>query len=555
MPVIDPTAPAKLSDASTLVTAVAAADRVVMLRPGQNVTSTVRQVADYVATTLPLAYVHTYRYRTQAEAAANYGGETLDQLDFNDLYFFARVVVEFWRDNPADTTEAYRRMDLLATYDPAADSAHQGYRTAGGRAAGDARIGLKLVKLTDPAATGVLAYSAQDATITAAGVPRYYDAGDGQGVLFYASTGPLPAPVPAPLGHPGGGWALITKPPVPGAGPTAPATSGGSGAPLPPVSFSNQLSLTITHNLGYTPVTQLYDSTGVGFDGPAQEVDLNTLRFDFANPTSGKVIFGGGGPGGLGAGAAYDDTAIKQRLGATTATDPALPVSRLPVSYAATGQQTDGYMTQKAVTDELNKRVNQAAVIAANGTVTLYPTSAAGVAALTSDSLLVLRGAQADNVNLSGVGTVDLAGASLALELAPLPYLGAQAGPSLVRGGYVNHRVGIYRQSVESSVRLEDLTGGESGFVQLLALKSAPQGTTSGPKTTATLARYRQRKTRFSGNEGGVFSFQQREDSAHAMDLHLVDCDISCTIGPIFSGLFHPDSRIYISRHDQAGFG
>lgn len=177
------------------------------------------QTADLVATfgSALLPALQTFRFRTRAEADAAYGGQVLEEIDYATLFCYAHVLVEFYREDPTDPAEGPHQQELLAVYDPS-PTAKKGYRTAGGKVVGDAMIGLRLVKLTDPAATGVLAYDAQDATITKADIPRYYDAADGQGVLFYASTGPLPVPVPAPQGNTGGGWALLDKPAVPGGG-------------------------------------------------------------------------------------------------------------------------------------------------------------------------------------------------------------------------------------------------------------------------------------------------------------------------------------------------
>jgi hypothetical protein len=165
------------------------------------------------------AYVHTFRFRTQAEAVGHDGGETLDQLKYSTLYTYAHVLVEFWREDPTDTTEIPHGQELIAVYDPDAPAERMGWRTSGGAAANAGQIGLKLVKVTDPAATGVLPYDPNQPV--AATQLRYYDAQDGQGALFYQAQQDLAVPVPAPVpGQTNANWAPAARPPVPGTSPT-----------------------------------------------------------------------------------------------------------------------------------------------------------------------------------------------------------------------------------------------------------------------------------------------------------------------------------------------
>jgi hypothetical protein len=184
---------------------------------------TAEQLVEYLRTKLgasSLQALHTFRFRTQAEAVGNYGGETLDQLDYSTLFTAARVLVELWRDNPADLTSGViYGQELIAVYDPNADAQHQGWRTSGGAAANAGQIGLKLVKIENPNAVVVRQYDA--AQVVAKGEVRYYD--DGQGVQFYEAVRDLASPVPLPTrGQATADWKPVKPPGVPGAG-AAPA--------------------------------------------------------------------------------------------------------------------------------------------------------------------------------------------------------------------------------------------------------------------------------------------------------------------------------------------
>ena len=169
-----------------------------------------------------LPALQTFRFRTQAEAVGNSGGQTLDQLDYSTVYTYARALVEFYREDPSDLFSAPHFQELIAVYDPAAPAGRQGWRTSGGAAANAGRIGLQFVKLSDPAATGALKYDPDQPFV--AGQLCYYDAGDGRGALFYMARQEMVSPVPAPM--PG----LSTDYWKPAADPGVPGGNGGGGA-------------------------------------------------------------------------------------------------------------------------------------------------------------------------------------------------------------------------------------------------------------------------------------------------------------------------------------
>lgn len=164
--------------------------------------------------TLPA--LQTFRFRTRAEANVGFGGQVLEELDYSTLFTYARVLVEFWRDNPADLNEKPRGQELIAVYDPNAPANHMGYATSGGPAAGVSKVGLVLVFPDDPAATGVLKYDVNRPVDK--GQLRYYDDG-GQGVEFYEALQDMASPVPAPVrAATTAYWKPAVKPPVPGGG-------------------------------------------------------------------------------------------------------------------------------------------------------------------------------------------------------------------------------------------------------------------------------------------------------------------------------------------------
>ena len=160
-----------------------------------------------------LAYLHTFRYCTQAEAALDFGGETLDQLDYSTLYTFSRVLVEKYREDPSDLSSPTHFQELIAVYDPNAPASRQGWRTSGGAAANAGRIGLQLVKLDDPAATGVLKH---DVNLGVSRNQLRYDI-DEQGAFFIRALQDMVAPVPQPVrGQTTAFWEPTADPGVPG---------------------------------------------------------------------------------------------------------------------------------------------------------------------------------------------------------------------------------------------------------------------------------------------------------------------------------------------------
>jgi hypothetical protein len=161
-----------------------------------------------------LPSLQTFRFRTRAEANVGFGGQVLEELDYSTLFTYARVLVEFWRDNPANLGETPRGQELIAVYDPNAPASHLGYATSGGPAAGVSRVGLVLVFPDDPRATGVLKYDPNQSVMQ--GQLRYYDAG--QGVQFYQALQNMLSPVPAPVpGTTTAYWKPTAPPAVPGA--------------------------------------------------------------------------------------------------------------------------------------------------------------------------------------------------------------------------------------------------------------------------------------------------------------------------------------------------
>lgn len=163
-----------------------------------------------------LAYMHTFRYCTEAEAQGDFGGETLNRLDYSTLYTFSRVLVEKYREDPSDLTSPTHFQELIAVYDPNAPASRQGWRTSGGAAANAGRIGLQLVKLDDPAATGVLKH---DVNLGVSRNQLRYDI-DEQGAFFIQALQDMAAPVPQPVrGQTTAYWKPTDPPPVPGGGP------------------------------------------------------------------------------------------------------------------------------------------------------------------------------------------------------------------------------------------------------------------------------------------------------------------------------------------------
>jgi len=63
----------------------------------------------------------------------------------------------------------------------------------------------------------------------------------------------------------------------------------GSATP-PPVAFTNQTILTITHNLGRLVQVQVYDPNGYEIGGQVQQVGLNIVEVQFSQPLSGTVV-------------------------------------------------------------------------------------------------------------------------------------------------------------------------------------------------------------------------------------------------------------------------
>lgn len=55
--------------------------------------------------------------------------------------------------------------------------------------------------------------------------------------------------------------------------------------------FTNQTSVTVTHNLGYYPVVQVIDDSAVQLDAEVTQTSVNAFTVTFAVAQSGTIIY------------------------------------------------------------------------------------------------------------------------------------------------------------------------------------------------------------------------------------------------------------------------